>query len=192
MNAFFEFGATQRFMDIGELSFWVPEANIERIDLFGQIFNDERYLELNAFNISTANNSLGFSAEFEGINLLKNNLLDQLIGSTFDVSINKLVTYPNNFRKLVVGFPDIPQQVSAKIKAKGTTDSVTVNELMLFVGNSELLANGGFRPSNELKSEYFNFNIQTLIFDTSEVNSWLPFLNDLQIKFISEVPSQVK
>lgn len=186
MNSFFEFGTSERFIDIEELSFGVPEANIERIDLFGQIFNDDRYLEFNAFNVSTENNSLGFSAEFEGINILKNNLLDQLRGSTFDVSINELVAYPNNLRKLVVGFPNIPQQVSARIKAKGTTDSVTVNELMLFVGNSELLANGAFRPSNELKTDYFNFNIQTLIFDTSEVKSWLPSLNDLQIKVISE------
>jgi hypothetical protein len=187
MNAFFEFGATERFMDIEELSFGVPEANIDRIDLFGQIFNDERYLELNAFNISTVNNSLGFSAEFEGINVLKKNFLDQLRKSTFDVSIDEFVTYPNNLRKLVVGFPDIPQQVSAKIKAKGTTDSVTVNELRLFVGNSKLLANGGFRPSNELKTEFLNFNIQRLNLDVSDVNTWLPSLNDSQIQVINEV-----
>ncbi len=185
MQSFFEYGSSQRFVDIEQFSFGMPEANIDRINLFGQIFNDDRYLEFNAFNVSTKHNALRFSAEFDGINLLEDNLIGQLNASSFDISVTELITQPNNLRKIIVGLPDIEQQIYSRIEAKGTTDSVIIDDMYLLVGNSELQAYGSFQPSSDYKSESFRLNVESLNFDTSDVKSWVPSLTDIQNEVIS-------
>lgn len=192
MESFLEYGATQRFIDIEQLSFGLPEANIERINVFGQVFNDERFLEFNAFNVSTKNNALRLSAEFDGINLLDKDLIGQLNDSNFDISVDEFITYPENLRKVIVGFPDIEQQIYGKIQAEGSTDSVTINELFLLVGNSEMRAFGGYRPAKDETSDFFELNVESLNFDSTEIKSWLPSLSRIQQITLSETDIEGK
>lgn len=186
MESFLEYGSYQRFIDVEQLSFGIPEANIERINFFGQLFNDQRHLELNAVNISTEHNKLRFSAEFDGVNLLKENILSQLNASTFDVSIDELITLPDNLRKVIVGFPHIKQDIYSKLKVQGTIDSITVNDFYLGIGNSQLEAFGGFRIPKDNKNELFQINIQSLYLDSLDVQSWTPALNSIQKRTLSQ------
>jgi uncharacterized protein involved in outer membrane biogenesis len=186
MNTYFEYGSTQRFIDIEQFSFGIPEANIDRINVFGQIFNDERYLEFNVFNLSTKNNAVRFSAEFDGINLLEPNLSYQLKESRFDISLDELITYPKNLKKLFVGIPETDQQLYATVQAQGSTDSVTVNDLYFLLGNTELNAYGGLRLADEFGSEYGSFAIERLSIDSLDLKSWATSLTKIQNTAISE------
>jgi len=186
VEAFLEYSSTQRFIDIESLSFQVPEASINRVNIFGQIFNDDQFLEFNAFNVSTANNAVRLSAEIDGLNLLKSDIMGQLEDARFSVSVDELVTYPKNLRQLVSDFPDIEQQIYSTISANGTLDSVTVDNAYFLVGNSQMEGYGGFSPKTQSKELLFSVGIESLALDTTELYSWLPDVNRVQLKTIAE------
>ena len=190
LETYFEYSDDQRFLDIEHLSFSVPETKIERINIFGQIFNDDRFLEFNAFNVNTLQNALRFSAEFDGINMLKPNLNQQFDESYFSISIDELITYPKNLKKLVLDFPDIEEQIYARIDVEGKTDSITVNSAYLLVGNTEMEGYGAFKPARGYESEFINLDIERLQLDSVNLKAWIPSLNKLQREVISQ--TQIK
>lgn len=137
-DIFVEVSSDQRFIDIEQLSFKVPEADISRVNIFGQIFNDSEFLEFNAFSISTANTGLKFSSEITGVNLLQGNVKGQLENSRFSLNIDEFIISGRNLNRIIPSYPPVEETLYTEVKANGTTDSLTFDELFVLVGDSEL------------------------------------------------------
>src|SRR5690554_413535 len=60
---FFEYKAAQRFLDIDNLSMSIPELDIGNAQMYGQVYNNDRFLEFNSFNFNTNDASLKRSEE---------------------------------------------------------------------------------------------------------------------------------
>ncbi len=194
INSFLDYSRLQRFIDIEQFTFSLPEIEVDQINVFGQVFNDDQYLEFNAFNISTENNALRFSAEVDGINILEPALAQQLERSSYNIIVDELITYPLHLRKLVPDFPFFEQQIYTKIDVTGTLDSLTVSDAYLLVGNSELEAFGGFNPSDEIEDENFSLGLERLSIDSTDLGSWFPDLTDIQKAALTdfEIDGQVQ
>jgi hypothetical protein len=78
MQMFFEYTEKQRFVDIDLIQFDVPELDIADLELFGQIYNDDRFFEVNALTVNYENSSARFNWEADGLDFLKGNIEQQL------------------------------------------------------------------------------------------------------------------
>lgn len=185
-DIFIEVSADQRFLDIEQLSFRVPEADISRINVFGQIFNDNEYLEFNAFSVTSANTGLKFSSEIKGVNLLQGNIQDQLKGSTFSANIDEFIITGKNLNKLLPSYPPLEETLYTELKANGTSDSLTVDELFILVGDSELEGSGGIRFATDQNALSYSGFVDELIADSANFAQWFPQFNTLQLETITE------
>ncbi len=183
-DIFIELSADQRFLDIEQLSFRVPEADISRINVFGQIFNDNEYLEFNAFSVTSANTGLKFSSEIKGVNLLQSNIQDQLKNSTFSANIDEFIISGKNLNKLVPSYPPLDETLYTELKANGTTDSLTIDKLFILVGDSELEGSGGIRFATDQNAINYSGFIDKLVADSANITQWFPQLNRLQLETI--------
>ncbi|MDZ7756113.1 hypothetical protein [Rhodohalobacter sp.] len=71
MTMFVELTDEQRFLDIDELQFDVPELDIRQLEAYGQIYNDERFFEVNALTVSHENSTIRFNGEVDGTGLFE-------------------------------------------------------------------------------------------------------------------------
>lgn len=185
-DIFVEVSSDQRFIDIEQLSFKVPEADISRVNIFGQIFNDSEFLEFNAFSISTANTGLKFSSEITGVNLLQGNVQSQLENSRFSLNIDEFIISGRNLNRIIPSYPPIEETLYTEVKANGTTDSLTIDELFVLVGDSEFKGSGNLRFANENDKLSYSGFIDRLKADSTNFAQWFPELTTIQRETITD------
>ncbi len=186
LETFLEFNTSQRFLDIEKLAFSINDLNIDRVNMFGQVFNDDRFLEFNAVNISTKNNAIRFSAEVDGVDFTKQDIKEQLKAAEFSITINELISYPRNLQKIIPEFPLFEEQIYSRLEAEGNIDSLTIESLYLLVGNSEVEAFGGINFGEEFELERFSTGIESSKFDSTNLKTWFDALDENQIQAIVE------
>jgi hypothetical protein len=159
MQLFFEFTNTQRFVDIDELQFDVPEMDIEDLRAFGQIYNDERFFEVNAFTVQYQNSSLRFSTEINNLDILKGNIRDQLKESEFSYLIDKINLSSELLSSYLNVFPmEISSKVQGRIEGSGNTDSLNFSRAEIIVGQSFIRFDGSiydYQNAPDLKYKLF-------------------------------------
>lgn len=171
MLMFFEYTREQRFMDIDRIQFQVPELDIPEVELYGQIYNDSRFLELNAINLKSGNSSIRFNGVADGVNFLKGNLPQQLLDSSLDILVDRFSVEPALIARLAPNAPDLPVNLEGSLKGEGTLDSLYFSKAEFLLGESFAIANGyvnGLRKNDWIK---YNANLEALIIAQSELKS---------------------
>ncbi len=185
ISMFVDYSPEGRFVDIDQLSVTIPELNIENANLYGQIFNDERYLEFNAFNARFGNSSIRFGGEADGVDVFKGNLIEQIIQSKLSINLEELILEPTTLQRFFPEYPNYAQSIYFEMKANGSIDSLSVDEYLLGFGESSL--DGFGYVVDPLNSEQVRFetNINNVYLDTTEIRVLLPNLSNEQYKTLS-------
>ncbi len=184
-DIFIEVSSEQRFLDIEQLSFKVPEADVTRVNIFGQIFNDDENLEFNAFSVNSATTGFKFSSEVKGVNLLQANLKEQFKSAQFSANINELIISGKNLNRIVPAFPPIDETLYTSVSANGSIDSLTVDDIFLVVGDSELKGYGGIHLLSNSDSFSYSGFLNRMVADSANFTTWFPSLNELQLEAIT-------
>ena len=169
MDMFFEFTEEQRFIDFNAVSFKTNAKDLSTVELYGQIFNDEQFLELNSFNITTEYSTLGFSIEANGVNALRGQFMDQLENSQLTLNLNQLVVGAPDLRRI---FPDLPETnnyLQGSLEGEGMLSEMIFGNGELIFGDSYMNYNGRLRSLDNLQDLGYLVEMESLILAEPEI-----------------------
>ncbi|MAO64417.1 MAG: hypothetical protein CL666_05410 [Balneola sp.] len=187
MSMFFEFTDEQRFLDIDELRFDLPELDIEQLQAFGQIYNDDRFFEINALTINHKNSSIRFNGEVDGVDFLKGNIPQQLETATFSYLIDRISLTPQLLSSVVPQTDDyLTTNVMGTIEGSGNLDSLSFSPSEIIVGESFIRFDGGIKNYDSPEALSYNLNVPQFSVSGNEMNSFSSFLNDTLQQTLAE------
>lgn len=185
MDMFFEFTEDQRFIDINRIQFSAPEADLNAVEMYGQIYNDNQFFELNAFNISTQNSSIRFSTEADNVNLLAGDIGSQFTNSNLNLIVDRLLVAPEYITRLLPDVPTLPEYFQGSLSAEGTLSSFNIIEAELIMGESFANLNGSLKNLTDVTSFGYDINIESFILNESELRALQPVWAENQIEAIA-------
>jgi hypothetical protein len=186
MDLFFEFTEEQRFVDINKIQFGIPELDIPSVELFGQIYNDARFLELNALNLLVGNSAIRFSGEADGVNILDGDLEKQLSEAKLSFLIDRLSVEKEYISKLNPDAPELPSTLRGTISGEGSLDSLYFPAAEVSIGESFANLNGYVKNLQSLSDVFYSLNLEALILGREELVMFERNLNPEQLNTIAE------
>lgn len=142
---FLELTDEQRYLDIEHFSAYSDDLDMREINLNGQVYNDNRYLEFNSLNIRTGNSNLNISGDVDGVDIYKPNLSEQLFSGKYNLEIKSPGFYLTEFDDLITELPAISEPLTFDFDTDGTVDSLWIDNLSLGIGESFISINGLLR-----------------------------------------------
>lgn len=133
---FVEFSEIQRYLDITYLTMEFPDRLPGQLALSGQVYNDSRYLELNAFRMQVGQSHIDWSVDFEGINLLAEDLPAQFSASLFALDVDDLFLAPQEAFLLTEHTPAGFAGIKASFEATGDADELRVEHARIQSGQT--------------------------------------------------------
>ena len=186
MDLFFEFTEDQRFVDVNKFEFGIPELSIPKVELFGQIYNDSRFLELNALNVKVGNSNIRFSGEADGVNLLAGNALEQLTESKLTFLIDRFSAEKEDLSKFVPDAPEFPATLRGTIRGEGSLDSLYFPAAEISIGESFANLNGYVKNLQNPSDIFYDINLDALIFGQEELAIFGEYLSPEQLLAVAE------
>ncbi|MFN1833655.1 hypothetical protein AB2B38_000215 [Balneola sp. MJW-20] len=187
LNTYLEYSENQRILDIESLEFSVPELELQRADILGQIYNDEETLEMNSFSVSLARSRLVFNAEARDVNLLNDNIGQQLMEAYYELNLREGNLNSENLNRIFPLFPAVDRNIFASIEGEGTLDSLWFDNLEFTLGESFFLASGALLDIGQRDRIGYDFNIDDARFETVDISSFGLPLDSLQLDALSKV-----
>ena len=178
LDMFLDYSDRQKYLDIEQLIVSIPEIGADQVQAFGQVFNDDRFLEFNSFNIRTAGSLLTFSGEADGIDLAKGNIADQFRSAEIDLFLKELVVSPNIVALLEPSLKELDESLYLSLNGEGTLDSLTFDDVSLALGESAVAGYGSL--SNLLDKDRISYsaNIEQMAIEEELIDVILPTIRD--------------
>ncbi|SMO54505.1 translocation/assembly module TamB domain-containing protein [Gracilimonas mengyeensis] len=142
LDMFFEYSSEQRFLDIDRLDFQVPQLTASTFSLYGQIYNDNQFLEMNAMNMRLGESFARFSGEATNVNLIRGNLQQQFLNAQLEFVLDDFMLNPDEFVYIQEQLPRLNDNIRGTAEGNGRIDSLVVSSLEIFMGDSFFNLNG--------------------------------------------------
>lgn len=139
---FLEISPTQRYIDVFYLTARLPDYQSREMILSGQIYNDSRYLEMNAMKMQFGQSHIEWSMDFSGIDLLSASLTAQLHNTPFSLQIQQLLIQPSDVSLFTDKYPHELDDLHLEMTARGLADEVKLSHFELNSGDTRLLLEG--------------------------------------------------
>lgn len=179
MQMFLEYTDEQRFLDIDNIQFDVPELDIEQLQAFGQIYNNDRFFEVNALSLNHKNSSIRFNGEVDGLNFLKGNIQQQLEDASFSYFVDRISLTPELVTMLIPqtsGY--LNTNVLGTMEGTGNLDSLSLSASEIILGESFVRFNGGIKNYDAPEELSYNLNVPQFSVSATELKLITSFLND--------------
>jgi len=131
LSSFVEITEEQRFVDIDYLDIKLPDLFIEHLQAVGQVYNNQRFLEFNGFQLNTALSQLNITGEIDGFNAYKGNWQNQILSSAYDLKLDSTVVYTSELADLFPKVPIYNQPFIVSADVDGDINSIRVNKLLM-------------------------------------------------------------
>jgi len=156
LSVYLEIRDSQLFADLSAFQAALPDTPYNYLRLSGQFYNDQRYLELNRFEISTGLFQADFSFEASPVDLRAGNLNEQFRSASYSAEISESSFSTGWIRQFAPQFPAFDQPVNLEIDTDGTLDLFYINKLQADVGSSSLLFSAELR---DIPRENFSYQV---------------------------------
>lgn len=184
MDLFLDYNKEQRYLDIESLTMSIPQLGETQISLFGQVFNDQQFLEFNSFNIRKGNSILRFRGEAEGVDIFEENFLAQILDSKLDVALEELILQPADIKSIYPDFPELNKSAHLSFRGNGNLDSLWFDQFQLVLGESGVDGYGYFINSLESERIGYGVNIDAVYLDSTDLSIFFPEISTPQLSAI--------
>ena len=184
---FLEVSETQLFWDIENLEATIPGLQAGNIAVNGQVYNDDRFLEFNAFNLVAGNSEIRLNGEIDGVNLYEADLPAQLRRASYDIDISSNRINVNEFDDIVTGLPSISKPMEFSIRTEGIIDSLHVDEFSLGVGESYFSINGFFRNLSRMEDLRYELSMSEVVLQKDDVEIFTGPLRENQFSLLDSL-----
>jgi hypothetical protein len=140
-----EISDSQLFLDITGFSAVLPNTPYEFVRATGQFYNDDRFFEINALNIATAQNRIVLNLDADPVSIFHPtaSFADQIQESQFRLDLNQ-GTLSNPFvRHYIPQFPESDEDIQFELRAEGTLDELWIDRFQASIGESSVIATAG-------------------------------------------------
>lgn len=137
-SAFAELSNVQRYVDVYFLYASIPSLSHRTLRVRGQLFNDNRFLELNAMRVELGNSVLGISGEASPVDVFAGNLSTQLRESRFMVQVDTAHIVASDLPVMQQWGLPLDAPLAMQVVADGTIDEVRFTTGRVTYGTSEL------------------------------------------------------
>lgn len=186
LDMFLDYNLEERYIDIERLTMNIPEFELQEVSLFGQVYNDGRYLEFNAFNIRTGNSSIRFRGQADGVDVLEQDLKTQLTNAELDLRIDELVAEPKLVKRIYSDYPVEQQELYLNVTAKGNVDSLGIDRLQMALGESAFDADGYINKPLDKEALTYDLKLFNILIQEEELNLISTDLTDEQKEFLTQ------
>ncbi len=192
INMFLDYNEEGRFVDIDQLGMKIPELDAENISLYGQVFSDDQFLELNAFNINFGNSILRFGVEADGVDIFQGDILSQLNTSDLTLEINEFRLVPSLIERFFKEYPYPEKNLSLSLTAEGSVDSLWIDEFLLGFGESSFEGFGYVKNPSQPQALYFDSEIHDIYLDSTDINNVFKNITAQQLNAIKTSSFDIK
>lgn len=159
---FLDWSSEQRYLDIESFSAETKGLEIQNLSFFGQVYNDNRFLEFNSFHLNLGDSQFILNGEIDGVNLLEPDFTSQLLAATYNLRVQSDQLYPRDLEDLIPGVPYPDPLFTLDFEAEGTLESLQVDYASLGLGESALNLTGTFTDMRKRKSFAYEVNLEEL------------------------------
>lgn len=146
---FLEITSRQRFWNIESLTADVHGMKAGNISLIGQVYNDDTFLEFNGFTFKAGSSEISLSGEIAKVDLLKQDIVRQLLEANYDVDISSSRIVLDEFSDFKKEWAAISEPLNFGIDTKGNLDSLQLNDFSFGIGESNIRINGLIKQLTE-------------------------------------------
>lgn len=154
---FLEATEQQLFADIVNFRADLPDSEFEYFQLSGQFFNDDRFFELNGFELNSAAGQLHFGIEATPVNLFETDLKDQFLKAGYQTNIRSARVEPVLIKTLFPGWPAFDSPLEFQLTLEGNADELFIDRFQSTLGESSILLSGKIE---DLLLENFSYQTQ--------------------------------
>jgi len=169
---FLEITENQLFADITNFSAVLPDTPYEYVRIEGQLFNNNRFFEVNGLNINTAKNELDLSFEAQPVTIFRSqpSLREQFRDAEYRLTVNSSTISNDLVRLFVPQFPDIEEEVSFEMDVEGTAEELWIDRFQLLYGESAMILTANLKDL--LNDISYDAQIENLVLQPDQFQ-WL-------------------
>ncbi len=182
---YLEITSRQLFWDIENLDAKLKGVKAGDLKVTGQVYNDGRYLEFNAFTLSAGSSRLNINGEVEGVSLYERKASRQLRDARYDIVLASQEINLNDFTDLYPDLPDIPKPIEFSLESEGVIDSLWVDRFTFGVGESYLNINGFFENLTDPTLLRYRFKMAEVVLQKDDLEIFTGPLNEDQYSLLN-------
>ena len=184
---FLEVSETQLFWDIENLEATIPGMQAGKISVNGQVYNDDRFLEFNGFNLFAGNSEIRLNGEIDGVNLYASEIASQLRNASYNIDISSNRINVNEFDDVVKGLPSISKPMEFSVKTEGVIDSLWVDEFSLGIGESYFSIAGFFQNLSTSEDLQYELKMSEVVLQKDDVEVFTGPLRENQFSLLDSL-----
>lgn len=184
---FLEISEIQRFLDFENFTAELPGLKVGDVSFSGQIYNDRRFLEFNAFNIVTPRSELVVSGQIDGINIEEGTIREQLPYAQYDLDVNSEKVSLAEFSDVFPPLPAVEESLDFTVQAEGDMDSLWIDRFDFGVGESIVSINGLIRNLNKKDLMDYRFRVRNVLLRGRDVEVFTGTLNPTQAEVLENL-----
>lgn len=182
LSAFAELTEDQRYLDIQFLHATVPAWGSDDFQISGQIFNDNRYFELNSFRFQHASSNISITGEISNFNILAGDVRNQLLDADYTIQIDTSLVYTSDFTFLNLSLPDLSHPVSVSIRATGDLDELNIEQTSVRYADSGIRFVGDVGNLKNPQELTYDGNLREFYFTNRDIHELVPVSQNYQFQ----------
>ncbi|NGP76873.1 hypothetical protein G3570_09530 [Balneolaceae bacterium YR4-1] len=186
-NMFLEISETQLFWDIENLEADIVDVEAGNIRINGQVYNDDRFLEFNSFNLLAGSSEIRLNGEIDGVNLYREDITSQLRNARYNIDVSSNRINLEEFSGVVSDLPAIPKPIEFSVQTEGILDSLWVDEFSMGVGDSYFSINGFFRNLSNVSDLRYELKMSQVVLQKNDVEIFSGPLNENQFSLLDSL-----
>ncbi|MGK7368961.1 MAG: AsmA family protein, partial [Candidatus Halalkalibacterium sp. M3_1C_030] len=184
---FLEVSETQLFWDIENLEAHILDIEPGRIRINGQVYNDERFLEFNAFNLLAGDSEIRLNGEIDGVNLYQEDIPSQLRKAHYNIDVSSNRINLGEFNDVILGLPKVPKPIEFSVETEGIIDSLWVDQFTMGLGGSYFSINGFFRNLSNTDNLWYELKMSEVVLQKNDVEIFSGPLNEEQFSLLDSL-----
>ncbi|MGM0546260.1 MAG: hypothetical protein ACQEST_06005 [Bacteroidota bacterium] len=189
-SLFVDWSSMQRYLDIESFTAESENLEVANIAASGQLYNDERYLELNSFYLTLGNSRFLFNGDVDGVSILEPALTGQFAAANYDIEISSEEFYPQNLHDFIADLPSVKESLYLDFRAEGSADSLWIDRAELGMRESFISLNGSVKDIIERENMAYELSFDEVNLYNQDVTELfsvteLPDTDELQSILIS-------
>lgn len=186
-HMFLELSEEQRFWDIETLTAQAVGLQAGNIRVGGQVYNDSRYLEFNAFELSAGDSQIRLNGEVDGVDLYRENLREQLSDAFYNVNLASTHLRLAEFTDLFKNVPSVDKPLDLDLQTEGTIDSLWVDDFSVGAGESYLQINGLFQNLSDKEQLAYRFKVAEVFLRKKDIEVFSGPLDEKQFNVLENL-----
>ncbi|HAC15588.1 MAG TPA: hypothetical protein DCE78_06545 [Bacteroidetes bacterium] len=171
LSSFVEFTNDMRFIDLQYLFFDVKQFDTDQIQLAGQIYSDETFLEFNGFSLKNHNNFLSVTGEIRNFDILNKERKDQLLNASYSLTVDSSRVNLGDYGQIWSDLIQFDNDLLLDLDIVGDLDELHIDRMNIQYGQSNLTSLGEIQNLKDYNNISYLLDIRELVVRSDEIIS---------------------